>query len=399
MENDHNIIKDFFTSHPFPNAFDVETLITKGLRYTYDLQDEIKYIFPDDITKKIKNVLVIGCGYNELIYHCLRNPKIKFVGVDFLDSVENHINSSLNTKNFKFIKDDFMNLGDEKFDIIIASDVVNFTVNPKESISFLNTILEDQGALILSLPSSYYYSSVDLVKSKFDFLNFDYHNDNDVDTAFTLVKNLIQVHPSRINIYEPRKSSWISREDFIYRFMTPYNHSYNIYELFDLFEDTDLFFQNWFDNAGYYPKAFLWDKNPDLPKINEKFLNKDHLDIWDTVLTLKGPFTSVQKHTFCLRKNIDLNFFRDFINNDKSFVYTRPNQIISENSTRTSTLLARTNYKRTLSPNEAVVLDNLKKPRTINSLLNSLDFSLAELSDILQYLWEYSAISFYRGEK
>ena len=395
--NNNNLI-NYFDLFPFPQPTDIIPLIDKGLRESYDLAAEKEYIFPDDIKKKIKNVLIVGCGCNQLIYHSIRNPKIKFVGVDFSEIVANHVTKTIkdhNIKNAKFLKDDFINLSSETYDVIFALDVINYSKDPQLSLNFLSSILNDNGSIILSLPASHYQSSIDDTKNVIKELNLSYKSKEDVDYAFNLVKSLISLHPSRVNAYQ--NDGWISDDDFVYRFMSPKNHSFNVYQIDDLLKGSNLFFQNWFYNSNYFPRAFFWDENPKLPNIINKFDGKNILDIWDEILAIKGPHLTVRKHTFCARKDVNLNYYTDLMNDDESFVYIRPHHIISENTTQTGTIFARTNYKRLLKDNEAKVLAELSKPLKIKNLLKRTDFSIDELNAILQNLWEYSAISYYKG--
>ena len=393
-----NTLLDYFDLFPYPHPIDIISLIDQGLREPYDIADEKEYIFPDNINKKINNVLIVGCGCNQLIYHAYRNPKIKFVGVDFSDVVESHVTSVIKDKklkNAKFIKDDYMNLSSETFDIIIAIDVINYSDNPKLSLQYLTNLLNDNGSIILSLPSSHYYSSIDKFKEIIKDLKLNFKSKDDIQYAFNLVKSLLQLHPSRVNIYE--KNGWIAEDDFVNRFMSPKNHSFNVFDINKLIKESNLFFQNWFDNSNYFPKAFFDPNNPDLPGINDKFRNLNTLDLWDMMLTIKGPHLTNKKHTFSLRKDINYNYYQDLIDNVDSYVYRRPNNLISKNRSHTGTLLARSNYKRILNDQESDIINKLSKPVKINDLLNSTDFSLEELNVILQNLWEYSAISYYRG--
>lgn len=394
-----NIVKKYFNLFPFPHPIDIKDLINKGLREPYDIVDEKKHLFPDDIDKKIGNVLIAGCGCNQALYHAIRNPDINFTAIDFSNPVKDHVNKYCEDNkidNLSFIHDDYFSLNNIKFDLIYATDVINYSKTPKDSLLHLHSLLNDKGALILSLPSSYYYDSIELIKKNFDFLELSFESNDDIDFAFNLVQGLLSVHPSKVNIHDLKTKEIINKFDFIYRFMPPINNYYNIHNLFDLISSCDLFFQNWNYNSDFSPNAFFWDENINLPGIINKFDNKDLLKTWDTVLNIKGPFSTIQKLTFSVRKKYNSNFMKDIINHDDSLIYIRPNHIINKNPTMTSTFFARTNYKRILKDDEAVILSLLSKPSSKNNLLELSDYSLDELDDILQRLWEYSAISYYK---
>ena len=395
----NDIVQNYFNLYPFPHPIDIKDAINKGLRESYDIVDEKKYIFPDDIDKRISNVLITGCGFNQALYHATRNPKISFTAVDFSNPIKEHINlycDEHKVDNLSFIYDDYISLNNIKFDLIYATDVINYSKTPKDSLLHLHSLLNDNGALILSLPSSYYYDSIELIKKNFNFLELSFESNDDIDFAFNLVKGLLSVHPSKVNIHDLKTKEIINKFDFIYRFMTPINNHYNIHNLFDLISSCDLFFQNWNYNSDYSPKALFWDENINLPGIINKFDDKDLLQTWDTVLNIKGPFSTSQKLTFSLRKKYNPNFMKDIINHDDSLIYIRPNHIIQKNPTLTATFFSRTNYKRTLKEDEEATLALLSKPTSKNNLLKLTDYSLDELNDILDRLWAYSAISYYK---
>ena len=88
----NDIVQKYFNLFPFPHPIDIKDLINKGLREPYDIIDEKKHLFPDDIDKKVNNVLIVGCGFNQALYHAIRNPDINFTSIDFSNPVKGHIN-------------------------------------------------------------------------------------------------------------------------------------------------------------------------------------------------------------------------------------------------------------------------------------------------------------------
>ena len=201
----NDIVQKYFNLFPFPHPINIIDLINKGLREPYDIVDEKKYIFPDDIDKRISNVLVTGCGFNQALYHATRNPNINFTAVDFSNPVKEHIIRYCDehkVDNLSFIYDDYISLNNIKFDLIYATDVINYSKTPKDSLLHLHSLLNDNGALILSLPSSYYYDSIELIKKNFNFLELSFESNDDIDFAFNLVKGLLSVHPSKVNIHD-----------------------------------------------------------------------------------------------------------------------------------------------------------------------------------------------------
>ena len=80
----------FFDSYPSPYPFDVSKRIKEGYRECFDLFEEFKLIFPEKNSEysNISNVLILGCGHVEGLYHALRNPKINFDCIDILHMLQ-----------------------------------------------------------------------------------------------------------------------------------------------------------------------------------------------------------------------------------------------------------------------------------------------------------------------
>ena len=93
----------FFDSYPSPYPFDVSKRIKEGYRECFDLFEEFKLIFPEKNSdySNISNVLILGCGHVEGLYHSIRNPKINF---DCIDISSNAILSAKeNSDNLTFL--------------------------------------------------------------------------------------------------------------------------------------------------------------------------------------------------------------------------------------------------------------------------------------------------------
>ena len=129
-----------FDKYPFPHPYNVKEKIESGMRLPFDLHDELGLIFPTQALKKNYNVLIVGCGYNEAIFHSLRNPKFKFTAIDISSSViDSNLNQikDYNIKNLKIHNIDLLDFDETEFDIIIIMDFISYHENPVQVISHI----------------------------------------------------------------------------------------------------------------------------------------------------------------------------------------------------------------------------------------------------------------------
>ena len=114
--------------------------------------------FIDEIIREHEplNVLDVGCGTGNQLTIPLAEKfsGIKFTGVDSdAQSIESAKNSN-SLQNLKFAC--FPDIGsNEKFDLIIASEVIEHVEKPEEFLMHLREKLSDNGKLILTLPNGY----------------------------------------------------------------------------------------------------------------------------------------------------------------------------------------------------------------------------------------------------
>jgi SAM-dependent methyltransferase len=101
--------------------------------------------------KEVVNALEIGGGDFDTLKFIVDKYKCKGTGLD--------IRTPKNVNNIKFYQCDLDNIDKsklefiQKFDLIIAGDVLEHTINPDRVCQFLNTILDENGIFILSVPN------------------------------------------------------------------------------------------------------------------------------------------------------------------------------------------------------------------------------------------------------
>ena len=121
---------EIFDYYPIPHPYDVKERVNTGFRLPYDLQDEIRLLFPKGKIKKKLNILIIGCGYNEAVYHALRSPKYQFTGIDISKNVCDANTKQINEygiKNLDIVQDDIFSSNlSNKYDVIICTAFISY---------------------------------------------------------------------------------------------------------------------------------------------------------------------------------------------------------------------------------------------------------------------------------
>ncbi len=393
----------FFDSYPSPYPFDVSKRIKEGYRECFDLFEEFKLIFPEKNSdySNISNVLILGCGHVEGLYHSIRNPKINFDCIDIssnaiLSAKENSDNLKLKNVNFK-IHDITSYSSKAKYDVIFATNVLQYVEDPSSVLQNIYKLLKDDGALILSLPSSYYYEDVDYMRKVLLSLGYEYNNADHIDDAFNFVYGLDGIHPSKVRMVEG--DDLIDKKDFVSRYMVPYHQSFSIIQLFNLLESTNLFFQKWYYNQLYYPSALIRAVSSKHASLFDRINSLDKITKWDSVCRIFRSRNDRFSHTLCVRKEKEFEFIEEkLLNDDKSIVAVKPFQYIESIPKTSEKYAIMTNFKKKLDEDEINILDLLKKPKSLEKLLNNkaVNISANNTIDIIRKLSESGIIHLYQ---
>jgi ubiquinone/menaquinone biosynthesis C-methylase UbiE len=103
--------------------------------------------FTDNIFRStnIDNVMDLGCGTaNSINYFKMKNPNIKWVGVDIQSSPEVNLRNRIDGE---FVTFDGINLpfGNDSFDMIFSNQVFEHVRNPKELLKEVRRVLKQKG--------------------------------------------------------------------------------------------------------------------------------------------------------------------------------------------------------------------------------------------------------------
>lgn len=151
------------------------------------LQFYNSYVFEKILSKTtLNNVLDFGCGYGTLISYVKKKYNKEILGYD----INENTRAVLKEKNIKYINS--LNQINEGFDTIISSNVLEHIEDDQKTLDELNSLLKNEGLLVLYLPCSMkIWSNLDslvghyrrytkkelnkkLVNSNFEILSIEY---------------------------------------------------------------------------------------------------------------------------------------------------------------------------------------------------------------------------------
>ncbi len=113
------------------------------------LQSYNSYVFEKILSKTtLNNVLDFGCGYGTLISYVKKKYNKEILGYD----INENATAILKEKNIKYINS--LNEINEGFDTIISSNVLEHIEDDQKILDELNSLLKNEGLLVLYLPCS-----------------------------------------------------------------------------------------------------------------------------------------------------------------------------------------------------------------------------------------------------
>jgi len=399
---------EIFDYYPIPHPYDVKERVNNGFRLPYDLQDEIRLLFPKGKIKKKLNILIIGCGYNEAVYHALRSPKYQFTGIDISKNVCDANTKQINEYgilNLDIIQDDIFSSNlSNKYDVIICTAFISYSNNKQNIFSTLKNLVTKDGVIVLSLVSSVYDNQIKPIRNILNKMGFNYKDPESVNKAFDFVKKLDPFHPSKMAMLQVEKgkinvNKFIDLNDFALRYLNSYVKSFSVKEFIDELEDNNLYFQGWYNNSLYYTEANFSSS------FNAKGagqVNKlDVIQQWDAVCELKGPFVNHLNHLFVASLNKNNFLLSDKLLADKkSIIKLRPYQKIVKLPDSPTDYMISPNLTTMLSEDETKICKAISDyGKTIDDIMkdNKLDLSKDEIITILERLNSFSFLSIYKN--
>lgn len=123
---------------------------------TYGLAKRLQFVSELITRLEPQKILDVGCGTGDNLTQQLAKmfPEYRFVGIDSDMASINYANSRRTTENIEFfVADEQAQLG--RFDLVIASEVIEHVESPTVFLEFLTNSVEKDGNIILTLPNGF----------------------------------------------------------------------------------------------------------------------------------------------------------------------------------------------------------------------------------------------------
>lgn len=131
-------------------------MVDQSQECTYGLVKRLRFVEEFITEQGPKSVLDIGCGTgnNLTVPLARRFPEVRFVGADADPTSIEFARTHNAAANLEFRLTEEL-AADERFDLIIASEVIEHVEEPKRFLEFLNGRLAPGGRIVLTLPNGY----------------------------------------------------------------------------------------------------------------------------------------------------------------------------------------------------------------------------------------------------
>ena len=152
-------------------------------------------------------------------------------------------------------------------------------------------------------------------------------------------------------------------------------------------------------NQLYYPSALIRAVSSKHASLFDRINSLDKITKWDSVCRIFRSRNDRFSHTLCVRKEKEFEFIEEkLLNDDKSIVAVKPFQYIESIPKTFEKYAIMTNFKKKLDEDEINILDLLKKPKSLEKLLNNkaVNISANNTIDIIRKLSESGIIHLYQ---
>lgn len=249
-----------YTKWPYPEAIDPDAFSVVPSLEAYNLANDQGIIWPDRPYRSKLNVLVAGCGTLEASAVAHANPEMQVTGIDISASSLDHAKNFArrhHLSNLELLELDLRHAATlvRKFDLVICSGVLHHLPDPRDALTALGSVLEDDGALLLSVYRRHSRLGVYMIQDALRHLEVG-HGQGEVDFARNVLASLWPGHPLFANT--PRDAILQGSDtDIVDTFLNSHDRPFTVSEVLDLVQQAGLGFQCWLDNSEYFPDAHI----------------------------------------------------------------------------------------------------------------------------------------------
>lgn len=248
-------VRGFYEQHPYPPpAGDLDPY-----RQAWDnpqrRRAEVQLFWPAQSNRKIRRILVAGCGTSQAAKYALRWPDARITGIDFsLSSVK--ATETLKTKydldNLEVLElpvERAAELGSE-FDLVVSTGVLHHLVDPDAGLSALGSCLRPDGAMYIMVYAPFGRAGIYMMQDYCRRLGIGASSGDIRDLAASL-RALPQDHPLLPHV--KNSPDFQSEAGLADALLHPQDRAYSVGEFLKFIDRAGLQFGRWIRQAPYLP--------------------------------------------------------------------------------------------------------------------------------------------------
>jgi SAM-dependent methyltransferase len=219
--------------------------------------------WPDREYPRALDILVAGCGANEAAEIAYQNRGARVLGIDVSEpslAHERYLQRKHNLDNLELLRlpiEDVSSLGRD-FDLITASGVLHHMAEPLAGMKALGSCLRRDGVIAVFLYGHHGRVGLEILQTLFRDIGLG-QDEASLAVVKRTLESLPAQHPLRPETLLPDAGFDAGLVDL---FLNPRERSYTVEDCLRFVSEAGLVFQNWVENAYYYPDGWLNADHP-----------------------------------------------------------------------------------------------------------------------------------------
>lgn len=213
--------------------------------------------WPDRDYPRSLDILVAGCGANEAAEMAYHNRTARVLGIDVSEpslAHERYLRSKHELDNLELLRlpiEDVPTLGRD-FDLVLASGVLHHMAEPLAGLKTLGGCLRRDGVIAVFLYGRHGRVGLEILQSLFRDIGLG-QDEASLDVVKRTLETLPAQHPLRVDTLVDAQFD----SGLVDMFLNPRERSYTVDDCLRFVSEAGLVFQDWVENAYYYPDGWL----------------------------------------------------------------------------------------------------------------------------------------------